>query len=490
MDGTRSECRGQRSGTASEKSKERVVDVFQGYHSEWNLGSPGGWDYQKTTQIIGKAVWQKLSRILKLNVDLDFDHPLFCPVDSFADMLIAAHAERAGNNSGLIAVVAEAETLEDVTENRNLAERLSTVDGITGALMAPQELELQNGRVCWQGQPVSIIFMDFNTDVLLALHRKHDLTPVLQAVKERRVINPRGTEPFNVKSMFELITGRHAERFHPEIVKRTPWTRQFYPRKTEGPDGSPIDDLIAWTRDNWDALVLKPERGYSGHGVRVGTVNSDTDEAIELALSEGNYIVQEKIPLHLWAEDIPYLENDTITLERVQTDFRCLVGPAGMLGFVGRFGGVPTNVGSGGGFQPLALLRSPTSVHDAVTHINDAILSMDSLDLQHIIEDRNAMATEMAFTYLLGPVRVALRPRLITHEQLQALAIYSDKLWTDCQLLEQMWLTGELDELVKIEPEELDIARLQPWKGSAAIIASDGLFNFGAAPISEVNGPK
>ena len=113
------------------------MQTFEGYHSEWNLGSPGGWDYQKTTQIIGKAVWQKLSRILKFDVDLDFDHPLFFPVDSFAEMLIAAHRARAGRNPGLVAVVAEAETLEDVTENRNLADRLSTAEGITGALMAP-----------------------------------------------------------------------------------------------------------------------------------------------------------------------------------------------------------------------------------------------------------------------------------------------------------------------------------------------------------------
>ncbi|MGD8757177.1 MAG: hypothetical protein PVF98_16015, partial [Desulfobacterales bacterium] len=385
---------------------------------------------------------------------------------------------------GLVAVVAEAETLEDVTENRNLADRLSTAEGITGALMAPQELDIKNGAVCWQGQPISIIFMDFNTDVLLALHRKHDLTPVLQAVKEHRVINPRGTEPFNVKSMFELMTGNQAQRFHKEIVERTPWTRQFYPRKTHGPDGSPIEDLIEWTRRNWDALVLKPERGYSGHGVRVGTVNTDIDEAIDLALDEGNYIVQQKVPLQLWAEEIPYLANDTVALERVQTDFRCLVGPQGLLGFVGRFGGVPTNVGSGGGFQPLALIRSQTSVQDAVARINDAILSMDYGELQQIVEDRNQMATEMAFTYLLGPIRVALRPRVLTPQQLKAVQGYSQKLWVDCLMLEKMWLAGELDQLVKIEKEELDIARLQPWKGSAAIIASDGLFNFGAAPIN------
>ena len=104
------------------------MEAFQGYHSEWNLGSPGGWDYQKTTQIIGKAVWQNLCRIHKIGVELDFDHPLFFPVDGFAEMLINAHRAREGRNAGIIAVVAEEETLADVTENRNLAQRLSGGD--------------------------------------------------------------------------------------------------------------------------------------------------------------------------------------------------------------------------------------------------------------------------------------------------------------------------------------------------------------------------
>jgi len=462
-------------------AKDAEVEPFQGYHSEWNLGSPGGWDYQKTTQIIGKAVWQNLSRIQKIGVKLDFDHPLFFPVHAFADMLIGAHRAREGRNAGLIAVVAEEETLEDVTENRNLAQRLSAAEGITGALMAPQEIEIKKGAVCWKGRPVSILFLDFNTDVLLKLHRKHDLTPVLQAVKEQRVINPRGTEPFNVKSMFEVITGTCPQRFHKEIVARTPWTRQFYARKTDGPDGRIIDDLITWTHRNWKTMVLKPERGYSGHGVRVGEVNPDIDEAIALALGDGNYIVQEKIPLSLWAEEIPHLANNRICLEQVQTDFRCLMGPKGLLGFVGRYGGVPTNVGSGGGFQPLAVLRSEISVIDAVNQINDAILAMRSDELQQIIEAQNKMATEMEFTYLLGPIKVALRPRVITGGQIEAVKNYGRKLWADCLLLEKMWRAGELDKLVKIEKEELDIARLQPWEGSAAIIASDGLFDFGAS---------
>ena len=285
------------------------MEEFNGYHSEWNLGSPGGWDYQRLTQIIGKALWQKLNKIKAFDLELDFDDALFSPVYGFADLLVQSHRLREGGSPGLIAVVAEEETLEDVTENKNFTKILSATDGITGALMAPQELELISGKVCWKGRPVSTIFADFNTDVLLKLHRKHDLTPLIQAVREHRVINPRGTEPFNVKSMFEVVSGSHKNRFHAEIVQRTPWTRQFYARRTADPTGKTIDDLVEWTRNHWNDLVLKPERGYSGHGVRVGTVNDDVDEAINLAIEQGDYIVQEKIPLSLWAEKFPVVEN-------------------------------------------------------------------------------------------------------------------------------------------------------------------------------------
>ena len=455
---------------------------FLGYHSEWNLGSPGGWDYQRVTQIIGKAVWERINKICPIEVKLDFDHPLLFPVTGFVDMLVEAHRSREGNNQGLIAVVAEEETLEDVTENKNLARHLNAMDGISSVLMAPQSLELNGGRVCWQGQPVSVIFMDFNTDVLLKLHRRHNLSPLLQAVREHRVINPRGTEPINVKSMYEIITGPAAHQFHTEIVQRTPWTRQFYPRRTNGPGGEAIDDLVDWTRMHWENLVLKPERGYSGKGVLVGKINSNAEDAVNQALKKGHYIVQEKIPLELWAEEIPTLEEKHITLERYQTDFRCLVGPNGLFGFLGRYGGVPTNVGSGGGVQPLGILCSDLSVREAVDRINEAILNIDYGELLEVVDLQEKMALAHEFTYLLGPIKIALRPRVITTHQLDALESYCSKLWADCLTLEKMWLSGKLDDIIKIEEEELEIARWHPWGGSPAIIASDGLFSFGANP--------
>jgi len=466
--------------------KRCIMKEFSGYHSEWNLGSPGGWDYQRLTQIIGKAVWHLLEKHMPCNLDLDFDHPLLFPVEGFTRMLVEAHRYRAGRNAGFIAIIAEEETLDTVTENKNLAQRLNSIEGITGRLAAPQELELKNGAVCLEGRPVSVIFMDFNTDVLLSLHRKHGLDPLIQAVRENRVINPRGTEPINIKSMFEVITGPLHTHFHREIVRRTPWTRQFFDRSATGPKGEHIKDIIEWTRTHWNDLVLKPERGYSGKGVKVGGINSGADEAIKEALREGGYIVQEKIPVEQWSEDMPEIDekSETVALNLRQTDFRSLFGPEGLFGFLGRYGGVPTNVGSGGGVQSLAVIPDELDMRETVQKMNETILTLDYRTVYKAVSAQKKMAVDHEFTYLHGPIRMALRPRLVSRGQLVSLEKYCRELWLDCLTLEKMWRAGELDSMVKIEEEELEIARAQPWNGGPAIIASDGLFNFGAARVS------
>lgn len=462
---------------------DKDLENFLGYHSEWNLGSPGGWDYQRLTQEIGKSVWNKLKGNLNTEINLDFDHPLLHPVGSFVNMLLEAHRQREGRKSGLIAVVAEEETLEDVVENKNLVTHLEGIEGMKSVLLAPHELELKGGKVCSKGEPVSIIFMDFNTNVLLDLHRKLKLNPLLKAVREGRVINPRGTEPINSKGIFEVLTKpENRGKFHKETVERTPWTRQFYPRSTIGPDGKEISDLIEWTRSNWNNLVLKPERGYSGKGVKVGGINPEVDDIIKNALEEGDYIVQKKIPLNLWGEKVPEPdpEKKVINLVNYQTDFRCLFGLGKLFGFLGRYGGVPTNVGSGGGVQPLAVIPEGKSVYEVTKRVNETILNMDYDHLLEVIEHQKKMALDRQFTYLHGPIKIAIRPRIINKGQIEALKRYCTGVWSDCLTLEKMWESGKLGIKVNLDPQELEIIRSQPWKGSPAIFASDGLFSFGA----------
>jgi hypothetical protein len=71
-----------------------------------------------------------------------------------------------------------------------------------------------------------------------------------------------------------------------------------------------------------------------------------------------------------------------------------------------------------------------------------------------VVEERDKMALDYGFTYLLGPVRIALRPRLITSAQIESLRRYGHKLWDDCLTLEKIWRSGDLDEFINIEEEE------------------------------------
>jgi hypothetical protein len=105
---------------------------------------------------------------------------------------------------------------------------------------------------------------------------------------------------------------------------------------------------------------------------------------------------------------------------------------------------------------------------------------MDYGEVLEVVEHQKKMAMDHQFTYLLGPIKIALRPRLITQGQIKALEGYCSGIWSDCLTLEKMWLSGELDLRLRFDPDELEIVQSQPWRGGPAIFASDGLFSFGA----------
>jgi hypothetical protein len=51
--------------------------------------------------------------------------------------------------------------------------------------------------------------------------------------------------------------------------------------------------------------------------------------------------------------------------------------------------------------------------------------------------------------------------------------------------LEELWREGKLDHLVQVGREEKELAMKQPWRGSPALMVSDGLFSFGADLMNE-----
>jgi hypothetical protein len=458
------------------------MKTVKGYHGEWNMGSPGGWEYQRIAQILGKTAWDLILQNVEINVDVDFDHPLINAVPGFARMLLRAHEQNHGRNPVHAVLLAETETLEVVLENKNFVDYLNQIDGVKASLAGPGHLSIKNGKVFCKGAAATVIFMDFNMNVLLKIAGQEDINPIKEAIKQGILVNPRGMEPLGAKGMFELLTDSYRTRLSEDTTMHTPWTRQFYSRRTTGPQGEPIDDLVAWTAENWEDLVLKPAHGYSGHGIFVGYLSKNREKDIRSALDTGDYIVQQLVPLGLWSEKSPWPLKDekSLSLKEWQTDFRCFITDEGLQGFLARFGSVPTNVGSGGGIQPLAILKSNIQPKEAVAQINRSLINLGYDGFMQIQGEVNSMALEMGFTYLLGPIMVVLRPRLLTMDHLTELKRYAAHLWQDAVNLEENWRQGHLDEVLNISEAEKELALEQPWRGSPALMVSDGLFSFGA----------
>ncbi|MEE9610638.1 MAG: hypothetical protein V3W19_05265 [Desulfatiglandales bacterium] len=461
----------------------------KGYHGEWNMGSPGGWEYQHIAQLLGKMAWDLISKSIEVGVDIDFEHPRINAVPGFARMLLRAHKVRHGRKPVHAVLLAETETLDVVLENKNLVKYLDRMDGVKSSLAGPEHLLLKNGKVCCRGDEVTVIFMDFNTNILDEIAKNEDIMPIKEAIRQGILVNPRGMEPLGAKGLFEGITERYRDRLSEDTVRHTPWTRQFYSRSTIGPNGETIEDLVAWTEANWNDMVLKPAHGYSGHGIFVGYQEENSKESVQTALDAGDYIVQQFVPLGLWSEQstCSLEEDQRLLLKEWQTDFRCFITDEGLQGFLARFGGIPTNVGSGGGVQPIAILKGDMTPREAVDKINQALVKLGYQAFVQIQDAVNKKAVEMGFTYLLGPIMIQLRPRLLTMDHIAELGQYANNLWQDAIKLEELWREGQLDDLVQIGKEEKELALGQPWRGSPALMVSDGLFSFGADLMNEGN---
>jgi hypothetical protein len=454
--------------------------TVKGYHVEWNLGCPGGWEYQRMAQERGKLCWSRVKKISGIEIELNFEHPFLNPVPRFLDMLLRVHRTKFPRENPFVLLVAEKETLDQVTENINLVEYLNRTEGVKAALTCPEEVEEKGDHITYKGEKVTVIFLDINTDVLLKIGRVGNIESLLSGIRKGIVVNPRGMEPIGAKGIFEVVTGELSSLLSPSTVDHTPWTRLFYSRTTTGPGGESIRDLVEWVRDHWEEIILKPAYGYSGEGIFVGPQRESRNEDIQEALEGEPYIVQSFIPKGLWAEEYPWLDiqGEEIMLRQWQTDFRCLINDAGLIGFLARFGEIPTNVGAGGGNQSVAVLKTEIPVREAVRRINEAIIGLGYTTAMEIQEEVDRKGLELGHTYLQGPTPTTLRPRIITVNHLSSLREYSANLWGDLLKLEKLWREGKLDQVVQMGEGEAEIARMQPWGGSPALVASDGLFSF------------
>ncbi len=235
-------------------------------------------------------------------------------------------------------------------------------NGYTSLICSPDELEFDGKRLRYKEVPIDIVYKRLLVNEYLPILDK--APDLLEAYRAGAVcmVNSFRSKIVHKKAIFAVLTNEKFANLFDEneleaIRNHIPWTRKFREEQTEF-YGEQIN-LVEWTRENANKLVLKPNDDYGGHGIYIGWASTEDEwnDAIMLALENGDYLVQERVQTS--REEFPMLDsagNFQMIEQLVDLD---------PLLFNGRVGSAFTrlsttelaNVSSGGGMVPTFIIR-------------------------------------------------------------------------------------------------------------------------------------
>src|SRR5689334_395179 len=186
-------------------------------------------------------------------------------------------------------------------------------NGYPSVICTPQELEFRNNRLSVHGQEIDIVYKRLLVNEYLPIIDEYPA--LLNAYRAGAIclVNSFRSKLIHKKALFAVLTDtRHAPLFSQKeldaIRAHVPWTRVVRDEHTDY-FGRDIN-LLDFIRADGERLVLKPNDDYGGHGITIGW-NVDQrgwDEAINNALADGDYLVQERVPTA--RETFPALTDD------------------------------------------------------------------------------------------------------------------------------------------------------------------------------------
>ncbi len=172
--------------------------------------------------------------------------------------------------------------------------------GYDALICAPDELEFDNEKLWYGGVEIDVIYKRLLVNEYLPIMEQ--APALLDAYRAGAVcmVNSFRGKLIHKKAIFAVLTNeKYASLFNDAeksaISAHIPWTRKFRAEKTINA-GEEIE-LVDWTRANSSKLVLKPNDDYGGHGIYIGwnSTEEEWDAAIETALADGDYLVQERV---------------------------------------------------------------------------------------------------------------------------------------------------------------------------------------------------
>jgi hypothetical protein len=193
--------------------------------------------------------------------------------------------------------------------------------GYPALIASPDELEFSGGKLSANGVEIDIVYKRLLVNEYLPI--MHDAPALINAYRAGAVcvVNSFQGKIVHKKAIFAVLTNEKYESLFDEneltaIHDHVPWTRKF--EDTETVNREEKISLVKWTRENADKLVLKPNDDYGGHGIYIGWNSSPSEwnDAIEHALTNGDYLVQERVKTA--KELFPMLTDDGRSWEMVE----------------------------------------------------------------------------------------------------------------------------------------------------------------------------
>ncbi|HLM60041.1 MAG TPA: hypothetical protein VK308_04505, partial [Pyrinomonadaceae bacterium] len=279
------------------------------------------------------------------------------------DVLLKCYTEFNGGtpeNKPVIAVV----DLKDLPTQKEfeLFKDYFESQGYQAVICSPDELSFDGEKLRYKETVIDIVYKRLLVNEYLPIMDAHpDLLNAYRAGAVCLVNNFR-SKIVHKKAIFAVLTNeRYAHLFDETeleaISAHIPWTRKFRDEQTEN-NGEKID-LVEWTRENKGKLVLKPNDDYGGHGIYIGWASTDKewDEAITVALENGDYLVQERVQTS--KEMFPMLDaagNWQMIEQLVDLDPLLFDGKVGSA-FTRLSSSELANVSSGGGMVPTFIIK-------------------------------------------------------------------------------------------------------------------------------------
>ncbi len=234
-------------------------------------------------------------------------------------------------------------------------------NGYPSLICSPDELKFDGKRLSAKGREIDIVYKRLLVNEYLPIIDEEPT--LLEACKAKAVcmVNSFRGKLVHKKAVFAVLTNERYEHLFDAdelavIKAHVPWTRRFRSENTVY--GGESIDLVEWTRQNSQKLVLKPNDDYGGHGIYIGwnSTEAEWNAAIETALANGDYLVQERVKTA--KEKFPMITGDgTFQMAEQLVDLDPLL-------FMGKVGSAFTrlasnelaNVTAGGGMVPTFII--------------------------------------------------------------------------------------------------------------------------------------